>query len=74
MAKLVFSLILAILLLIFASQNMHEVQLRLVFGSAVELPMILVVASAFVAGYALATFNYILRVTTKKKGHLDVYE
>ncbi|MBF0429536.1 MAG: hypothetical protein HQL94_11485, partial [Magnetococcales bacterium] len=47
MVKLVFSLILAILLLIFTSQNMHVISVRFVFGSPVEMPMILALLGAF---------------------------
>ncbi|MBF0370613.1 MAG: DUF1049 domain-containing protein [Magnetococcales bacterium] len=61
MVRLVLSLIFAIFLLIFASQNMHEIEVRFVFGEAVEMPMILAIAGAFVSGFALATFNFILR-------------
>ncbi|MBF0610890.1 MAG: LapA family protein [Magnetococcales bacterium] len=71
MARLVASLILAILLLIFASQNMHAVSVRLVFGSPVELPMIMVISGAFVAGFAVATFVHIVQAARRKKSDTD---
>ncbi len=66
MVKLVFSLILAILLLIFTSQNMHAITVRFVFGSPVEMPMILALLGAFVAGFAVSTFNNIVRASGQK--------
>ena len=65
MVKLVVSLILAIFLLIFTSQNMHEVAVRFVFGSPVEMPMILAMLGAFIAGFAISTLSQIVRVTGK---------
>lgn len=65
MVRLVASLILAILLLIFASQNMHSATVRLVFGSPVEIPMIMVIAGAFVVGFAVAIFMNIVLVAKK---------
>ncbi|MBF0339551.1 MAG: LapA family protein [Magnetococcales bacterium] len=55
------SLLLAILLLIFASQNMHAVQVRLVVGPPLELPLILIISGAFIAGFLLATVNHLAR-------------
>jgi uncharacterized integral membrane protein len=61
MVRLMFSLVFAIFLLIFASQNMHDIVVRFVFGEPVEMPMILAVAGAFVSGFALAIFTIIVR-------------
>ncbi|MBF0127349.1 MAG: DUF1049 domain-containing protein [Magnetococcales bacterium] len=61
-------MILAILLLIFTSQNMHVITVRFVFGSPVEMPMILALLGAFVAGFAVSTFSHIVRVSGKKSG------
>lgn len=71
MAKLIVSLLFAIFLLIFASQNMHEVEVRFVFGEAVEMPMVLVVAGAFVSGFALAIFTLIVRGGKKNEDPYD---
>jgi uncharacterized integral membrane protein len=60
-------MIFAIFLLIFASQNMHEVEVRFVFGEPVEMPMILAVAGAFVSGFALAIFTILVRGNDKTK-------
>ncbi|MBF0144756.1 MAG: DUF1049 domain-containing protein [Magnetococcales bacterium] len=70
MLRLILSLIFAILLLIFTSQNMHGVEVRFVFGEAVEMPVILALAGAFIAGFALAVFYFIVR-TGGKKGRDD---
>ncbi|MBF0357370.1 MAG: LapA family protein [Magnetococcales bacterium] len=66
MVRLVVSLLFAIFLLIFASQNMHEIVVRFVFGEPVEMPMILAVAGAFVCGFALAIFTILVRSGDKK--------
>ncbi|MBF0139416.1 MAG: DUF1049 domain-containing protein [Magnetococcales bacterium] len=66
MVRLVISLIFAIFLLIFASQNMHGTAVRFVFGEAVEMPLILALAGAFIAGFALAIFYFIIRTGSKK--------
>ena len=61
MFRLISSLVFAIFLLIFASQNMHGIEIRFVFGEPVEMPMILAVAGAFISGFALAIFTVIAR-------------
>ncbi|CAK0775734.1 putative magnetosome protein MamL [Gammaproteobacteria bacterium] len=49
------SLMGAMLVLIFTSQNMHEVEIRLVFGSSFTMPLIAIIAGAFVGGFVVAT-------------------
>ena len=71
MVRLVVSLIFAIFLLIFASQNMHEIEVRFVFGEPVDMPMILAIAGAFVCGFALAIFTIIVRSSDKKDDDFD---
>lgn len=66
-AKLVGSLILALLLVIFSSQNLHPVWIRFVTGPPVQLPLIVVVAGALIVGYAIATFNHIRRTMRQKE-------
>ncbi|MBF0587883.1 MAG: hypothetical protein HQL53_02020 [Magnetococcales bacterium] len=72
MGRLVVSLVLAILMLAFASQNMHETKVRLIFGPAVEAPMILIVSLAFVTGFAVAIFAFLVR-GPKKSQYEDEY-
>ncbi|MBF0212566.1 MAG: LapA family protein [Magnetococcales bacterium] len=55
------SFLLAILLLIFASQNMHAVQIRLIVGPPLDLPLILIISGAFIAGFLLSTINHLAR-------------
>ncbi|MEO5377231.1 MAG: hypothetical protein H7832_05540 [Magnetococcus sp. DMHC-6] len=57
MVNLIVSLIFAILLLIFSSQNMHEIHVRFVIGDPVKMPMILVLAGAFMSGFLLAVYH-----------------
>ncbi|MBF0626956.1 MAG: LapA family protein [Magnetococcales bacterium] len=71
MTRTFISLLLSILLLIFASQNMHTVQLRLVVGSPVELPMILIISGAFICGFILATVNHLARKVMRSKRRND---
>jgi uncharacterized integral membrane protein len=71
MVRLVLSLVFAIFLLIFASQNMHEIVVRFVFGEPVEMPMILALAGAFVSGFALAIFTILVRSEKKSSDDSD---
>lgn len=72
MGKLIVSLILAILLLIFSTQNLHPVWVRFIVGPAVQLPVIVVLAGAFVAGYALAVFSQIIKGARKGSKNADL--
>ncbi len=65
------SLLLAVLLLIFASQNMHETPIRFIVGPSVTLPLILILAGAFIAGFALATFSQLVRKSGRNRFHND---
>ena len=66
MIKLVFSLILAILFSIFASQNMEPIFIHLVIGSPVKIPTIVVVFSAFMLGMIVTLF---LTIVGKSKNN-----
>ncbi len=48
------SIVGAMLLLIFASQNMPEVEIHLIFGSPVKMPLILIIVGAFIGGFIMA--------------------
>ncbi|MBF0110523.1 MAG: LapA family protein [Magnetococcales bacterium] len=61
------SLILSILLLIFASQNMNTVQIRFIVGPTIEMPLILIISGAFICGFVLATFNQLARKTLRNR-------
>lgn len=61
MVKLVISLIVALALLIFASQNMHTVWVRFVAGPATQMPLIVLIAGSVVVGYAIATYSHLVR-------------
>ncbi|MGN7612214.1 lipopolysaccharide assembly protein LapA domain-containing protein [Magnetococcales bacterium HHB-1] len=71
MPKLIFSLMMAVMLLIFASQNMEVVKVRFVFGPPIELPMILIIAGAFIAGFAFALVNTFMRRSAKRSRSQD---
>ncbi|CAK0745644.1 Putative magnetosome proteine MamL containing LapA domain [Gammaproteobacteria bacterium] len=49
------SLMGAMLVLIFTSQNMHEVEIRLIFGSPFTMPLIVIILGAFISGFLVAT-------------------
>lgn len=67
MARLVAAFFIIILLVIFASQNLDPIMVRFVFGSAVNVPLIIVIIGAFVAGYALALFSFIIRLSKRNR-------
>lgn len=65
MIKLAAMMVSVIMLLIFASQNMHETEIRFVFGPTVEMPMILIICGAFLCGYTIASILYMIRKTKR---------
>ncbi len=50
------SLVGAMLVLIFTSQNMQDVEISLIFGTPVRMPLILIIVGAFICGFGVATF------------------
>ncbi len=69
--KSTFSFLVAVLLLIFASQNMHETAVRLIIGPPVTLPLILILAGAFITGFALAIFSRWVRQSDRHRSHKE---
>lgn len=67
MFRAVISLIIVILLLIFASQNMDTVNVTVVTGKPVTIPLIMIIAISFVTGYAVATLSFIVMTTKKRR-------
>ncbi len=67
MTKLVGALILTLLLLIFSSQNLHPVWIRFITGPPVQMPLIVVIIGSLVVGFAIATFNHIVRTTRQRR-------
>ncbi|CAK0756144.1 lipopolysaccharide assembly protein A [Gammaproteobacteria bacterium] len=53
-AKSYSSIVGALLLLIFASQNTQDVEIRLIIGPPFEMPLILIIVGAFICGFILA--------------------
>ncbi|MBF0153412.1 MAG: LapA family protein [Magnetococcales bacterium] len=68
MFRMVLTLLVTLFLLIFSSQNMHEVTVRFVFGEPVEMPLIIAVAGAFILGFAVAVFTFLVRSGNRKEG------
>ncbi|MBF0470156.1 MAG: DUF1049 domain-containing protein [Gammaproteobacteria bacterium] len=66
MLKAVFSLIVIILFLIFASQNMERAAVHFVTGRPMHLPLILIIGIAFVLGYASAILSFIISASKKR--------
>ncbi|QEP43978.1 hypothetical protein D5085_13130 [Ectothiorhodospiraceae bacterium BW-2] len=67
MARAFISLIVIIVLLIFASQNMEEAEIHVVTGKPMAIPMILIIAVSFICGYAVAMFSCIIITARKRK-------
>ncbi|MEO5370379.1 MAG: LapA family protein [Magnetococcus sp. DMHC-1] len=65
---MILTLLVTLFLLIFSSQNMHEVTVRFVFGEPVEMPLIVAIAGAFILGFAVAVFTFLVRTGTRGKG------
>ncbi len=72
MTKPVVSLLLSVLLLIFASQNMNDAEVRLIVGPPLRMPMILIISGAFICGFVLATLSGLARRSPRKKYRDDV--
>ncbi len=72
MFKAIISLIIVILLIIFASQNMGQVSVHVVMGRPVEVPMILIIAVSFILGYATALFTFVIKASSRNKQNRDV--
>ena len=71
MIKLTFSLFLAIIFTIFASQNMEPVFIHFVVGSPVKVPTIVVVFSAFMLGMIVTLF---FTISARSKVSKDLVE
>ncbi|MBF0170028.1 MAG: hypothetical protein HQK87_02890 [Nitrospinae bacterium] len=74
MAKLIFSFFLAVLLLIFATQNLHPTWIRFIVGPAVQLPVVVVVGGAFLAGFAVSALNQLFNAVSRKEKDKDKEE
>ncbi|MBF0177241.1 MAG: LapA family protein [Magnetococcales bacterium] len=67
MFRMLLTLLVTLFLLIFSSQNMHEVTLRFVVGEPVEMPLIIAVAGAFILGFGVAVFAFLVRSGNGRK-------
>lgn len=74
MAKLIALLILALLMLIFASQNMHPVWIRFITGPPVQMPLIVVIAGSLIVGFTVATFNHIIKTARENRKKTEELE
>ncbi|MBT7307646.1 MAG: LapA family protein [Gammaproteobacteria bacterium] len=72
MFKSVVVLIFILLLLIFSSQNMEHASIHVVTGRPLQIPLILIIAGAFVAGYATALFTFIMKQSKRNNKNRDV--
>lgn len=72
MFKSVVVLIFILLLLIFSSQNMEHAEIHMVAGNPLEIPLILIIAGAFIAGYATALFTFIIKQSKRKDKNRDI--
>ncbi|HIJ21595.1 MAG: LapA family protein [Gammaproteobacteria bacterium] len=72
MFKSVLVLIFILLLLIFSSQNMEHAAIHVVTGRPLQVPLILIIAGAFVAGYATALFTFIMKESKRRNKNRDI--
>ena len=72
MFKSVVMLVLIVLLMIFSSQNMEDAQIHAVAGRPFSIPLILIIAGSFIAGYATALFTFIIKQSKRKDKNRDV--
>jgi uncharacterized integral membrane protein len=67
MPRLVISLILGALLLIFSAQNLNQVSIRFVFGPEAHLPLILVIGGSVLVGFVIATLQHLTSAVNGRK-------
>ncbi len=72
MSKPFVSLLLSLLLLIFATQNIHPAQIRFIFGPPLEVPLILIISGAFICGFVVATVNHLARRALRNRRKEDL--
>ncbi len=72
MFKSIVVLIFILMLLIFSSQNMDEAEIHMVAGNPLQIPLILIIAGAFIAGYATALFTFIMKQSKRKDRERDI--
>lgn len=72
MIKLIFSMFLAIIFTIFASQNMEPIFIHFVMGSPVKVPTIVVVFAAFMLGMIVTLFFTIAARTKNNKDLIEI--
>ena len=65
-------LIFIVLLLIFSSQNMEHAEIHAVAGRPFSAPLILIIAGAFIAGYATALFTFIMKQSKRKDKNREI--
>jgi uncharacterized integral membrane protein len=63
--RAVIYLLIVVLMLLFASQNLAPVELHIFIGAPLGVPLVLLLAIAFVAGYALALLSFIITAQRK---------
>ncbi len=72
MFKSVVVLIFILMLLIFSSQNMEHAEIHMVAGNPLQVPLILIIAGAFIAGYATALFTFIMKQSKRKNKNREM--
>ena len=66
MLRLFFYLVMAALILIFASQNLEDVNVYLIAGRPIQIPLILVIGLSFFGGVVFAILTVILKAVRRK--------
>lgn len=74
MIKLFIGFIFAIVFLIFASQNMTDINIHLLVGRPIEVPVIVLVFSSFMCGVVVSLFFTIVGKSKRKKKKVEEIE
>jgi len=67
MGKVIIIFFIMVFFMMFASRNFDDVVVRFLFGSPMQIPLITVIVSSFIVGYAMALFSFVLYLAKRKK-------
>ncbi|MBF0291051.1 MAG: hypothetical protein HQK86_02745 [Nitrospinae bacterium] len=67
MPRLVISLVLGALLLVFSAQNLNQVTIRFIFGPEVHLPLIIIVWASVLVGFLVCTLQHLAGAVNGRK-------
>jgi uncharacterized integral membrane protein len=71
MLKPIVYFLMAVLFVIFSTQNMESVRLYILGGRPLDLPLILIIGISFLSGYAFALFGVLYRAMKKNRANAN---